>query len=118
MLSMLNISLILIIFFVLIINVFEKFGLGIGTGFGQYIPPQQCTPENDCYKGAYFRTQSYQNVCPPDYGQLDRTKVQLQDGCLRNLGKYPAPKYKLHCSIDDRLNRQCNWYKNDDTNFF
>ena len=114
---MLNICLLLIIVLVLFINVYEKFGLGIGIGFQEYIPPQECTPENDCYKGAQFRTQSYQNVCPPDYGGLNRTKVQLQDGCLRNLGRYPAPKYKLNCHLDERLNRQCHWYQNDHTNY-
>jgi hypothetical protein len=69
----------------------------------------ECLPENNCFKGAYLRSQAYQNVCPPDYGNLDRTKVQLQDGCLRTLGNYPAPKYRFDCYIDDRLHRHCRW---------
>jgi len=69
----------------------------------------ECLPENNCFKGAYLRSQAYQNVCPPDYGNLDRTKVQLQDGCLRTLGNYPPPKYRFDCYIDDRLHRHCRW---------
>jgi len=108
--DLLNILLIFIFCAILFYNK-EHFHLGIGKGFGLYIPPNECLPENNCHKGSYFRTQSYQNVCPPDYGGLNRTKVQLQDGCLRNLGTYPEPKYKFNCYVDDRLHRHCSWYR-------
>ena len=104
-------SIIILIVLIIIIkhNVLEGFNLGIGYGFRQYIPPQECTPKNNCFKGAYLRSQAYQNVCPPKYGRLNREKIQLQDDCLRTLGNYPKPKYMFECNVDDRLNRRCRW---------
>jgi len=90
-------------------NILETFNLGIGYGFREYIPPGECTPENNCFKGAYLRSQAYQNVCPPKLGALNREKVNLQDDCLRTLGGYPKTKYMFECNVDRHLNRHCKW---------
>jgi hypothetical protein len=87
----------------------ESFNLGVGKSFGYYRQPEDCSAGNNCFKGSYLRSQAYQNVCPPDYGQLTRTKVQLQDGCLRTLGNNPQPKFTIDCHIDNNLERHCNW---------
>lgn len=90
----------------------ENFNLGIGTSFGQFYQPQDCRPENNCFKGTYLRSQQYHNVCPPAYGKLNREPINLQDDCSRSLGNYPKPKYKFGCTIDKHLNRHCKWYQN------
>ena len=99
---------IILIFIIKKLNI-EFFNLGIPTGFGFVYKPNQCTPENDCYKGAYFRTQAYQNVCPPKYGGINKIPIQVQDDCLRTLGNYPKQKHKFICNVDKRLNRHCYW---------
>ena len=40
-------------------NSTETFGFMrvLGGSFGEYISPQACTPENNCFKGSYFRSQ-------------------------------------------------------------
>jgi hypothetical protein len=102
-------AILIVLLLILKSNVFENFNLGIGYGFRDYIPPQDCTPKNNCFKGAYLRSQAYQNVCSPKYGRLNREKIQLQDDCLRTLGGYPKTKYMFECNVDEHLNRKCRW---------
>ena len=103
---------IVLILIVVLLSKKENFDLGVGKSFGFFHRPEQCTPENNCFKGSYLRSQAYQNVCSPDYGGLSRTKVQLQDGCLRTLGNYPKPNVSVKCFLDRRLNRYCFWNRN------
>ena len=81
-----------------------------GKTFGRYYQPERCTPGNNCFKGSYLRSQTYQNVCPPKFGGLTREKINLQDDCQRTLGNYPPQKHKFICTIDKHLNRKCGWY--------
>ena len=112
--------LIIILFLLLLthlcINNSEKFstGFGVGRTFGFYHQPRPCLPEFNCFKGAYWRSQAYHNVCPPKFGGLNREKIQLQDDCSRTLGPYPnmKPKYEMECRIDKHLNRHCKWKQN------
>ena len=73
---MVNVLILLIVILILISNIksIENFPKVFGTGIVQ----QECRPENNCFPGMYHRTQQYQNVCPPDFGLLDRTKITLQ----------------------------------------
>ena len=111
-----QILLFIVLFSYLLINNQEKFstGFGIGKSFSFYTHPQSCTPKNNCFKGAYWRSQAYHNVCPPKYGSLNREKIQLQDDCSRTLGRYPnmKPKYEMVCDVDKHLNRHCRWKQN------
>ena len=103
--------LLIIVIIVARVLTIEGFNLGIGKSFGNYYHPDDCRPENNCFKGSYFRTQQYHNVCPPKFGELNREPINLQDDCSRSLGDYPKPKYKFYCTIDKHLNRRCKWYK-------
>jgi hypothetical protein len=84
-------------------------GFNYGKSFGEYIAPQDCTPENNCFPGAYLRSQAYTNVCEPDYGLLTRDKVQLKTDCYRTLGNFPEHKKRFNCCVDNHLNRHCSW---------
>jgi hypothetical protein len=110
--------LLIILFIILVFNKYnhENFNFSYretsGKVFGEFINPQHCTPQNNCFKGAYLRSQTYQNVCPPKYGKLNREKIQLQDDCDRTLGNYPKQKYSFNCYVDNHLNRHCSWKEN------
>lgn len=106
---MFEIMIVIFTLLLLCLRFFQKENFNYGKSFGQYIAPQKCTPENNCFPGAYFRTQAYQNVCDPDYGALTRDKIQLQSDCLRTLGNYPPHKKRFHCYVDKHLNRHCSW---------
>ena len=88
----------------------ENFYPGV-FGFQMGIPldPNNCRPENDCFKGNYLRSQIYQNVCQPNYGLL-RQKIPLDDNCQRSLGgKMSAPRKYYVCEVDKHLQRKCRW---------
>lgn len=75
------------------------------------LPHRECKPENNCFPGAYARTQIYQNVCQPEYGLL-RQKIPSNDNCQRTLLDYMnAPKHHYVCHIDKHLQRKCQWIK-------
>ena len=77
---------ILIFTYFLMNKIKEKFRFARVTGstYGEYIKPQECTPENNCFKGAYLRSQVYQNVCEPGYGLL-KQKIPLRCKCAKKL---------------------------------
>ena len=64
----------------------ETFNLGIGKSFSQYYTPQSCNINDNCFKGSLYRTQLYENMCEPNYGNLLREKIPLNGNCLRTLG--------------------------------
>ena len=59
------------------------------------IPHSQCTPENDCYPGNYLRTENYQNLCAPKYGELNRFKTLMKTLPLKYEKIIPEDKYLL-----------------------
>jgi len=105
-----------------------------------------CTPENNCYPGSYAATQKYHNMCQPSFG-LNRQKIGLQDHCTHDLGKMSnelyltqnslipknAPKNTgkrimqpvnispdknmLVCTVDNHLQRRCQWVKPSEAGF-
>jgi hypothetical protein len=79
------IYLILISLFVfLMCSNYEYFGPGVGKSFGVYHSPENCEAKNNCFKGSYFRSQIYQDVCQPLCG-LNRSKKQLRSNCIKRL---------------------------------
>lgn len=79
---------ILLLLIYLIINNKEYFNIqtGVGRSFSNFYPPHPpCLFNNDCFPGYYYRSQYYNNMCPPRFGQLTKEKIQLRDGCLRSL---------------------------------
>ena len=63
----------------------ERFSIGHGTSFSEFISPEACTPENDCFPGYYYRSQIYQNMCEPRDDRILRKKKDVVDNCLRKL---------------------------------
>lgn len=63
----------------------EKFNLGIGKSFGMFYLPEKCEHKDNCFKGAYFRSQLYNNMCEPKNGELLKIPVQLNDNCVKSL---------------------------------
>ena len=54
--------------------------------FGEYVSPDRCVPENNCFPGTYNRTEVYNNICSPEEPhKLNRLPVALQDKCTRKL---------------------------------
>lgn len=108
---MINVLILFVIILILLLNLKSKenFPKVFGTGVVQ----KECSPQNNCFPGSYHRTQQYQNVCQPDFGLLNRTKVSLQEECLRDAGRMidtTLPDYKIKCFIDEHLNRKCVHY--------
>ena len=79
---------IVILFLVAYYLSIENFNLGIGKSFSNYYNPQSCEIDNNCFKGAYFRSQLYNNMCEPQNSNLLREKKPLKDFCLRTLGNH------------------------------
>ena len=116
-----GITIIILIIAIIIINIynitFEKFTLGIGQAFGSFTPPEPpCTANSDCFPGAYFRSQSYQNMCEPkdiNNGGLSRDKVQIIDTCVKTLGsQLNSEKYSLKTFKDNHGLEHCFWKQN------
>ena len=63
----------------------EKFNLGIGKSFGMFYKPEKCLSKDNCFKGAYFRSQLYNNMCEPQTGELLKIPIQLNDQCVKSL---------------------------------
>lgn len=78
-----------IVIFLLLLTHFKKinegFSVGYGTSFSEFITPQPCSSNNDCYPGYYFRSQQYQNICEPQDMRILRKKRDLQDVCVREI---------------------------------
>lgn len=63
----------------------EDFNLGIGKSFAEYIHPQKCLPENNCFRGSYTKNSIYQNVTQPIFTLLNRIKIPLYMDSIRIL---------------------------------
>lgn len=116
-----GITIIILIIAIIIINIynitFEKFTLGSGQAFGPFTPPDPaCKPDNDCFPGSYFRSQSYQNMCEPEdinKGGLSRDKIKLIDTCVKTLGsQLNSEKYSLKTFKDHKGLEHCFWKQN------
>jgi hypothetical protein len=85
-------------------------GFGVGRSFREYIHPRPCLPKNNCFKGAYFRSAVYQNMCEPKNTNLLREPVQLQDNCVRTLdADVTSSNYKFVCCVNKHMQRKCKW---------
>ena len=82
-----SLLLFLIIILITYINIYknEKFNLGVGKSFGKFYFPEKCQHKDNCFKGAYFRSQLYNNMCEPATGKLLKIPVQLNDDCVNFL---------------------------------
>ena len=90
----------------------ENFYSGPGKAFSEYIPPQECTPENNCFPGAYLRSQVYTNLCKGNcnaYDRLTREPVNIQDQCFRTLGDFPKQNSPYQCNVNVHGQRNCTW---------
>lgn len=116
-----GITIIILLISIISINIynitFEKFTLGAGQAFSNYtepIPP--CSPKNNCFPGAYFRSQIYQNMCEPiniEQGGLSREKKYLKDDCVKRLGsQLEEEKYSFKTFKDDRGIEHNYWKQN------
>ena len=79
---------IIILLIYLILNKNEYFNIqtGVGRSFSDYYPPYPaCKFNNNCFPGYYYRSQYYNNMCLPRFGELTKDKIQIRDGCLRTL---------------------------------
>lgn len=88
--NMLRISLLLLLILIILITSInfyknEKFNLGIGKSFGMFYKPENCHSKDNCFKGAYFRSQHYNNMCEPSTGKLLKIPVQLNDNSVKFL---------------------------------
>ena len=92
----------------------EEFYSSPGKAFSEYIPPQECTPENNCFKGAYLRSQVYTNLCKGNcnaYNRLTREPVNINDQCFRTLGDFPRQNGDFQCAVNEHGQRNCQWTK-------
>lgn len=79
------IYLILTIFFVYIIFKNKETFDGYGKSFGEYISPQRCLPEENCFKGSYQKKSIYQNMCQPIFTLMNKIKIPLFLDCIKIL---------------------------------
>jgi len=92
----------------------EEFYSSPGKAFSEYIPPQECTPENNCFKGSYLRSQVYTNVCKGNcnaYNRLTREPVNINEQCFRTLGDFPKQNGDFQCAVNEHGQRNCQWTK-------
>jgi len=85
----------IIILLIILISIYflhsaETFRSGIPSGYGYvYSPYPQCDSKNNCHKGYYFRSQSYNNY--PQFAAL---------GSINTMTKFKKPlnyfKYKTY----------------------
>ena len=72
---------------------------------------KECTPENNCFKGSYLRSQIYTNVCQIEGENKDTKLTRLaklnNDRCYRTLGQDD----KFKCSVNIHGQRNCYWKK-------
>ena len=90
----------------------EEFYSSPGKAFSEYIPPQKCTPENNCFKGSYLRSQVYTNVCKGNcnaYDRLTREPVNIKNQCFRTLGDFPKQNGDFQCTVNEHGQRNCQW---------
>ncbi len=71
-----------------------------------------CTPENNCFRGSYLRSQIYTNVCQIEgennmMNKLTRLPKLTKDRCYRTL----ANDDKFKCSVNKHGQRNCFWEK-------
>jgi hypothetical protein len=72
----------------------------------------RCTPENNCFRGSYLRSQIYTNVCQIEgennmMNKLTRLPKLTKDRCYRTL----ANDDKFKCSVNKHGQRNCFWEK-------
>jgi hypothetical protein len=72
----------------------------------------RCTPENNCFRGSYLRSQIYTNVCQIEgennmMNKLTRLPKLTKDRCYRTL----ADDDKFKCSVNKHGQRNCFWEK-------
>lgn len=73
---------------------------------------KRCTPENNCFRGSYLRSQIYTNVCQIEgennnMSKLTRLPKLTKDRCYRTL----ADDDKFKCSVNKHGQRNCFWEK-------
>ena len=103
---------VLLIVFIGLGIVKEKFAPGCGKAFAEFNPPiMPCKPECNCFVGAPFRSQIYSNMCHPKQGNLSREPIQLQDNCYKTLDAqtFPKKKIQLCCNVNKHNQRRCHW---------
>jgi hypothetical protein len=59
-----------------------------------------------CYPGTYWRNGTYQDSCYK-MSQLRPSRMDVEGNAVRE----PEKKYKMVCSVDDHLNRNCQMLK-------
>ena len=114
-----GIAIIILLSLIILINIynitFEKFTVGSGQAFSTYINPvPPCTPENNCFPGAYFRSQVYQNMCEPsniENGGLSREKISLIDNCVKSLGSQLDEDKYSYKTFKDNHGVEHNYWK-------
>ena len=82
-----------------------------GKSFSEFIPPQECTPENNCFKGSYLRSEVYTNMCQVDSNAngLTREPINTNDTCFRMLGGFPNPNIPYQCNMNSSGQGNCHW---------
>ena len=87
--TFLSLLLVVVLIILLIINKGrDDFNVqcGVKRGFSNVLlPNKNCNSNNNCFKGHYFRSEIYENMCEPKYSALMRDKIGLRDFCLRRL---------------------------------
>ena len=61
----------------------DSFTLG-GKSFSMYYEPKSKN-NLDSLKGSYFRSEIYQNMCEPSYGEITKIPIQINDTCIKTL---------------------------------
>jgi hypothetical protein len=88
-------------------------------GFHQVLPNNvieqtELVDPNACYPGTYWRHNTYQKTC-----QSTNSSKPLKVTTDGNIGvRTPDSRYKLFCTVDSHLNRDCKLIKVSQNHFY
>ena len=80
----------------------------------QPIPPGNLVDPNVCYPGTYWRQNTYKNICNPV--TTSRPQKVTTDGYIS--ARTPDSRYRLVCTVDEHLTRDCRLIKVSDEHFY
>ncbi len=84
----------------------ENFSTSLGYGPFNPIENTRLVDPLVCYPGTYWRTGTYNDVCLPM-----KQKRPLRMSVEGEPRRVPEPKYRMVCSPDEHLNRNCQMVK-------
>jgi hypothetical protein len=82
-------------------------------GFEPILPGNLVDP-NVCYPGTYWRHNTYKSACQPT--TTSNPPKITTDGCIG--ARTPDSRYRLVCTVDEHLTRDCRLVKVEQPRFY